>query len=102
MLLHRPLSLLVSLAKIQRKAYKPNKTGRYLHSLLVSGESFCHTPPAFLKLLSYAPVASRHPLILEGELACHSTASRSAFDGKETAPPLSGVPSGELEMDFLA
>ena len=24
------------------------------------------------------------------------------FDGKEMALPLSGVPSGELEMDFLA
>ena len=62
MLLHRPLSLLVSLAKIQIKAYKPNKTGQYLLCLPLSGESFCHTPPAFLKFLSYAPVASRHPL----------------------------------------
>ena len=28
------------------------------------------------------------PSILEGEFASRSTASRSAFDGKETAPPL--------------
>jgi hypothetical protein len=86
-------------AKIQIKAYKPNKTGRYLHCLLVSGESFCHTPPGF----SHTPPSLRatSPNLGE-ELACHSTASRSAFDGKETAPPLSGVPSGELEMDFLA
>ena len=28
---------------------------------------------------------------LERELACHSTASRSAFEGNETAPPLEGV-----------
>ena len=49
------------------------------------GHSYFHTPPAF----------QATPSILEGELASRSTASRSAFDGKETAPPLSGVPSGE-------
>ena len=37
------------------------------------GHSYFHTPPAF----------QATPSILEGELA-----SRSAFDGKETAPPL--------------
>ena len=36
------------------------------------------------------PTTSCHPLYLEGELA-----SRSAFEGKETAPLLSGVPFGE-------
>ena len=43
------------------------------------GHSYFHTPPAF----------QATPSILEGELASRSTASRSAFDGKETAPPLS-------------
>jgi uncharacterized protein (DUF2126 family) len=42
------------------------------------GHSYFHTPPAF----------QATPSILEGELASRSTASRSAFDGKETAPPL--------------
>ena len=65
-----------------------------------------------ITVISYAPVGHSYfhtpsplrgtPSILEGEFASRSTASRSAFDGKETAPPLSGAPSGELEMDFLA
>ena len=65
-----------------------------------------------ITVISYAPVGHSYfhtpsplrgtPSILEGELASRSTASRSAFDGKETAPPLSGVPSGEIEMNFLA
>ena len=42
------------------------------------GHSYFHTPPSLRDT----------PSILEGELASRSTASRSAFDGKETAPPL--------------
>ena len=56
------------------------------------GHSYFHTPPAFQATPSlredihiYFP--QRGPR-LEGELASRSTASRSAFDGKETAPPL--------------
>ena len=51
-----------------------------------------------ITVISYAPVGHSYfhtpsplrgtPSILEGELASRSTASRSAFDGKETAPPL--------------
>jgi len=63
-----------------------------------------------ITVISYAPVGHSYfhtpsplrgtPSILEGELASRSTASRSAFDGKETAPPLSGVPSGEIVKGY--
>ena len=44
--------------------------------------------PSLLSLYHTPPSLRDTPSILEGELACHFTASRSAFDGKETAPPL--------------
>ena len=52
------------------------------------GHSYFHTPLSVIVTFIRPRQQAATPSILEGELASRSTASRSAFDGKETAPPL--------------